>query len=503
MTSVILTTLNARWSHCAFGLRCLRANLGELHAQSRIIEFTINDPPAVIAERLLADAPRIVGFGVYIWNLRETTQVVRILKAVAPELRIVIGGPEVSYDSDHEAIVALSDVRITGEADLAFAQVCRELLADRPVQRTVVGGKVDPQAMLLPYGEYSDEDLSKRIVYVEASRGCPFTCEFCLSSIENGVRTFPQEAFLAALDDLIRRGCRTFKFIDRTFNLSMGTATGILRFFQEHWHAGMFLHFELVPDRLPEELKQLLLTFPPGAIQFEIGIQSFTPVVGELISRRMHRGRTEANLAWLRDETGIHVHADLIIGLPGETLATFQDSFDSLWRLRPGEIQVGILKLLKGTPLIRHREAFAMQFNGEPPYDLLASRDFPFACMQRLKRFARYFDLFVNHGHFPRCLDALIAHSPTDSPFLALLAFSDWVWAESGQTHAFARSRLYELLMTWLGRLGLDAATLDELAAADAADGEDRSGAPHRLSAIIERHRRARTPAVRTLTHPG
>ncbi len=510
MPAIVLATLNARWSHCSFGLRYLRANLRELRDRSVIREFTISDAPAAVVEHLVADEPQIIGFGVYIWNLRQTTQVIQLLKAIAPEIRIVIGGPEVTHESDHEPIVALADVRITGEADAVFAGVCRDLLAGVAVAKTIAAGSADCAAIALPYDEYSDRDLAQRLIYVEASRGCPFTCEFCLSSLDDGVRAFPRDRFLAAMERMIERGCRTFKFVDRTFNLSPTTAAAILRFFLDHWREGMFLHFELVPDRLPEELKALLTGFPPGAVQFEIGIQSFTEEVGKLISRRMHRGRTEANLTWLRTATGIHLHTDLIIGLPGETMQSLQQSFDDLWRLGPHEIQVGILKLLKGTPIARHRQAFGLRFNPEPPYDLLASEAFPFPLMQRLKRFARYFERFLNQGHFPRSIAGVIGHAPTGSPFLALLAFSDWLWRETGQDHALARARMFDLLLGYLESLGVAEAEAIALVADDAAASPQAGGLPNRLHAAVEQRRRAlipreaagRTPLAARMTHP-
>ena len=454
-TAIILSTLNARYSHAALGLRYLLANLGELRERAMIREFTIHDRASAVVEALLAEQPRIIGFGVYIWNLRETTQVVALLRLLAPQVRIVIGGPEVSHQSEQERIVCLSDVLITGEADLAFRAVCATLLAGGTPERVVKPPKPDLAELVLPYALYSDEDIRQRLIYVEASRGCPYTCEFCLSSLDDGVRTFPLDRFLAALDALWGRGCRTYKFVDRTFNLNPRTAATILEFFLQRLPgagAPPFLHFEMVPDRLPEAIKALVQRFPPGVIQFEIGIQSFTARVGALVSRRMDRAKTVANLGWLRAESGVHVHADLIIGLPGETMGSLAESFDALWYLHPQEIQVGILKLLKGTPINRHQDDFAMRFNPEPPYDLLCSRDFDFPTMQRLKRFARFFEVFANRERFSRGLERLITLQA--SPFHAFLAFSDWLWATTGREHALSLARQYELLADYLEHAG-------------------------------------------------
>ena len=494
-TDILLCTLNARFSHAAMGLRYLLANLGELAPRAAIHEFTIHDQPAQIVERLLAQSPRIVGFGVYIWNLHETRRVIGILKKVAPDIQVVIGGPEVSHEHAGEPLVAMADVLITGEADLTFRQVCADLLAGTPVPKVVDSPKPDLATVALPYHLYSDADLAHRLIYVEASRGCPFTCEFCLSSIENGVRTFPLEAFLQAMGDLLTRGCRTFKFVDRTFNLSPRIAAAILEFFLERWRDNLFLHFELVPDRLPDAVKALIGRFPADAVQFEIGIQSFTPAVGELISRRMDRGRTEANFRWLRANTGVHIHADLIIGLPGETLETFAASYDALHHLDPQEIQVGILKLLKGTPLGRHREAFAMRYNAEPPYDLLASRDFAFPTMQRLKRFAKYHELFVNSGKYRGGIARVMATQA--SPFAALLALSDWLWSTTGQEHAFSQVRQYELLHAYLLSVGVPAEEATTTLAKDFLVTGARKYLPEILRPAVERHATPQAAAPR------
>jgi radical SAM superfamily enzyme YgiQ (UPF0313 family) len=399
MPEIILATLNARYIHASFGLRCLRANLGELRANSELAEFTTSQSPLEIAEELLAQQPRILGLGVYIWNVTLTTELVALLKRLQPELTIVLGGPEVSYECEQQEIVRLADHVITGEADLTFPEVCRQILSGHPPDaKTIPASPPDVARLMLPYDEYTDGDIAHRIVYVEASRGCPFECEFCLSSLDIPVRAFPLDAFLAAMDRLFARGVRHFKFVDRTFNLHIETGRKILEFFLARMEPGLFLHFEMIPDRLPAGLRELIMRFPPGMLQFEVGVQTFNPEVATAIHRRQDLGRLEENFRFLREQTGVHVHADLIAGLPGETLDGFAAGFDRLVGLRPQEIQVGVLKRLRGTPIGRHDAECGMVYSPLPPYELLQNRLIDFATMQRLGRFARYWDLVGNSG---------------------------------------------------------------------------------------------------------
>jgi radical SAM superfamily enzyme YgiQ (UPF0313 family) len=450
MPAIVLATLNARYSHASFGLRYLRANLGPLLGQSALLEFTIHDQAGDIVERILAERPAIVGLGVYIWNVRQTTEVAAQLRAVAPEVKLVLGGPEISHEYEGTLLFSLADHLVTGEADLAFRDLAAGLLEGRPAPKVIAAAPPDPAALVMPYAEYSDEDLRQRIVYVEASRGCPFSCEFCLSSLEVPVRAFALAPFLAALDGLLARGARAFKFVDRTFNLNTQVSRAILEFCLARVRPGFELHFEMVPDRLPEELRAVLRRFPPGVVQLEIGIQTFTPEVAARISRKQNYARTAENFRFVRDETHAHIHADLIVGLPGETLAEFAASFDQLHALRPQEIQLGILKRLKGTPIDRHTRAFGMVYSPMAPYEVLQTAAIAFADMQRMKRFARYFELYVNHGDFDESAAVLFALPAHGSAFAAFLAFADWLWARTRQTHQFQLARLYALLFTYL-----------------------------------------------------
>ena len=518
MPDIVLTTLNAKFIHAAFGLRYLFANLGDLQPRAVIAEFDINLRPLDIAEALLAQLerrpparlngacnlklagsetgvpPQIIGFGIYIWNVAQTTEIIAIIKRVRPEIKIILGGPEVSYETKGQTIVELADHVITGEADLKFAEVCRELLGrraelplglDAPQRVPTILPKIIPaelpdfSRLALPYDFYTDADIAHRIVYVEASRGCPFTCEFCLSSLDIPVRQVPLDKFLAAMQRLMERGLKQFKFVDRTFNLHLPTSKAILEFFLARHQPGMFFHFELVPDRLPDELRAVIAKFPPGSLQFEVGIQTFNPEVGQNISRRQNYERLADNFKFLRSETSVHIHADLIVGLPGETLESFAAGFDQLIALGPQEIQVGILKRLRGTPIGRHDAEWQMVYSANPTYEILQNKLLDFATMQRLRRFARYWDLVGNSGNFVATAPLIWsgfgvppsggraepaeAGTPNASPFHSFLRFSDWLYAKINRTDSIALARLMELLFEFLTReLTLDAKLVAE-----------------------------------------
>lgn len=448
MPEIVLATLNAKYAHASFGLRYLLANLGELRPRAQIAEFEISDRSCDIVEELLKRSPRILGLGIYIWNVEQSTRVVAELKRVAPEITIILGGPEVSYETEGQPIVDFADYVICGEGDLTLPKVCAAILDGQPPADKLIAAELPQFAQLkLPYDCYTEQDIAHRVIYVEASRGCPYECEFCLSSLEIPVRQAALDEFLAAMETLLERGVRQFKFVDRTFNLNLRASRRILEFFLERQHLGLFLHFEMIPDRLPEALREPIRQFAPGALQFEVGIQTFNPEVGKLISRRQDYLALEENLRFLRDETGVHVHADLIVGLPGETAASFGEGFNRLVRMRPQEIQVGMLKRLRGTPIMRHDGEWGMTYSPHPPYEILQTRLIDFAAMQRLRRFARYWDLVANSGNFVESTPLLWERG---EPFDQFLRFSDWLYEASGQTNGIALKRLAEFLFRFL-----------------------------------------------------
>jgi hypothetical protein len=471
-TRIILATLNAKYIHASLGLRYLLANMArhggqDLREQTALREFTIQRPAQEVVDVLLQElgpdsgdgVAQIVGFGVYIWNVTQTCAVVRLLKAARPSVKVVLGGPEVSHEWQEQEIVQLADHLITGWGDVSFPKLCRALVqGPKPLMKVIVGEQPPLDQIVFPYDDYSAADLAHRVLYVEASRGCPFKCEFCLSSLDKTAWAFDLDLFLAEIERLYQRGARTFKFVDRTFNLKIDASVRILQFFLARTE-GLFVHFEVVPDQLPDKLKDMIAQFPPGVLQFEVGIQSFNVEVQQRISRRQDNDKTEANLRWLVQSSSAHLHTDLIFGLPGETLESFAQGFDRLHALEPHEIQLGILKRLRGTPIARHTQEYGMVYDTLQPYTVQATSVVDAPTLARFTRFARYWDLVANSGRFTRTLPVLLqggdgagptALAPAVSAFYAFMGFADWLWHTTAKTSGLTPENLVDRLHAYL-----------------------------------------------------
>ncbi len=454
-SSIVLATLNARYIHAALGLRYLMANMGDLAPVTVLREFTLQSKIHEVADTLLAESPRIIGLGVYIWNAPQTLELVRLLKDKSPETRIILGGPEVSYEYDQQEMVRLADYVITGWGDISFAKLCRNLLGlsgqPKPLMKIMVGEQPPLDEIALPYAQYSDTDLAQRVLYVEASRGCPFKCEFCLSSLDKTAWAFDLELLLSELQILYERGARTFKFVDRTFNLKIEASARILQFFLDHMSSDLFVHFEVIPDHLPDKLKNLISQFPAGALQLEVGVQSLNPTVQQIISRRQNNEKTLENLRWLVNESKAHLHADLIFGLPDENLESIAEGFDKLYATQVHEIQLGILKRLRGAPIARHTAPYGMVYDDQPPYTVRQTHALDADTLQRLTRVARYWDVIANSGRFPRTVAIMLQVTPENpSPFRAWLGFCDWFWHTTHKTHGLSPECLVDSLFDYL-----------------------------------------------------
>ncbi|MBC7420551.1 MAG: B12-binding domain-containing radical SAM protein [Bdellovibrio sp.] len=458
--------------------------MGELQPATRIIEFTIKENPRTIVEKILELKPRIVGFSLYIWNTDETLKVLMTLKKVAPEIIIVLGGPEISFETEAQAHLKWCDYVVKGEADFSFRALCEGILLrqELPVTKIISAELPEIKQIKMPYDLYSAEDIQNRVIYVEASRGCPYKCEYCLSSLDKSVRNFETETFLTEMKKLMDRGARTFKFVDRTFNLSPTTSTRILKFFLEHIELGLFLHFELVPDRLPLEIRELIKEFPQGSLQFEVGIQTLNPQVAANVSRKNDLVKVAENFTYLKTHTHVHTHADLIVGLPGESIESFAAGFDQLARMGPDEIQVGILKRLKGTPIARHEKTFNMIYSETTPYQILTTSTMDYLTLQKMNRFAKFWDLYANSGEFKNFMLWFKASlNEGTSFFWKFFAFSEFLSGHFSEIHSISLMNLAEKAWLFLKEQNVNDQTAREMIEKDFCYGAKRRDMPHFL----------------------
>ncbi len=420
-SSILLVAVNARYSHTGLGARFLMANMGELRPRTRLFECNINESAEEICNRISALQPAIIGLGVYIWNRCLIETLIPSLRRRLPAVKIVLGGPEITYDTP-STLAQSADCVICGEGELRWPEVCRRLITGTPVPWMHTPEPPALTAVTMPDTEYTDEDIRHKNIYIEASRGCPFACDFCLSALDAGVRNFPEEKVHAALQRLLDRGCLQFRFVDRSFNLGGARAQRLLTLFHEQLQPGMRLHFEMTPDGLTPALRAGILRFPPGVLHIETGVQSFNTEVLRRVGRQCDSEAVAEGITWLTHTARAKVHADLIAGLPGETLAEFTAGFNRLFKLGPAEIQIGVLKLLHGAPLKRHIIPYGMRFRENPPYDVLETTTITAEQLDDVRRFAAHWERIINRGHFPSATARMLRDA--DSPWRCFDAFS-------------------------------------------------------------------------------
>lgn len=477
MARVFLTTLNAKFVHSSLALRYLRAYVADAH-EVIMEEFTIHDPMLHILGQIFKSKPDVVGLSCYIWNIEEIRQLVPLIKKVLPGTIIVLGGPEVSYETNAflEENLAV-DVVVVGEGEKPL----RELLAvvgDRSewchvrgvyyrdeqcvIRRTGIQEKIPLDEIPTPYPDDRMDELHQRIVYFEASRGCPFHCQFCLSSIEDGVRYFSLQRVIDELNHLIRAGVRQIKFVDRTFNLRKDYALKIFEHLIQTPGDTTF-HFEITGDILRSDVVQWLCDHAPaGLFRFEIGVQSTNDVTNDLVQRRQDFTRLSTTVRNIKASGRILQHLDLIAGLPEEDYQTFRKTFDDVFALRPDELQLGFLKLLKGTGLRKMAEQFGYVYMETAPYELLSNKSLSFSDVLQLKYMEDILEKYYNSGRFPLTIDYLMKNSYT-SAFDFFQSFgimwNENEWSRIGHQPLDLIDRLRQFLLRE-GRLDVNVETL-------------------------------------------
>jgi len=446
---IILCGLNARYVHTNLALRDLAAYVQTHWPDApviRLAEWTINDQPLAILQRLYTEQALIYGFSCYIWNISLIRRISHDLKKLCPQALIVWGGPEAGSRASHWlACEPAVDLIIRGEGESAWLKFLQavhqdqslttEKLAEIPnlCWREPASGQIreNPSAPLLdpadwpfPYDEHQLAQLKDRIIYYESSRGCPFSCSYCLSALDKAVRFRPLSRVFAELGLLMASGLQQVKLVDRTFNCQPDRAFQIWQYLIDHAaEAGQTnFHFEVAGDLLDDRTVDLLAQAPPGLIQLEIGVQTIHPDVLRIINRPARLDILATQVNRLRAAGNVHMHLDLIAGLPGEGLDRFAESLDWVFRLRPQQLQLGFLKVLPGSPMYETAQQRDFVWQDEPPYEILRSDALDFSDLIHLKNVAWVLDVYLNSNFCDRSLYWLTGRQERPSHVLSGLA---------------------------------------------------------------------------------
>jgi anaerobic magnesium-protoporphyrin IX monomethyl ester cyclase len=447
-----LATLNAKYIHTSLALRYLRAYAREDFPDIDLCEYTIKDPDLSVAADIHKRKPDVVGFSCYIWNIEETIPIIQMLRKTNPDVKIVLGGPEVSYDSRmwlerlpevdaivinegektfHRVLTEFARERETGEpARLELVPGIVYHHAEKGVQQTFPAEKMKLDEIPSPFDEDDLPTLVNRVVYFECSRGCPFSCSYCLSSIETGVRYFDLDRTLSELKRLIDAGVKTVKFVDRTFNIHRRYALTVFDFLIKN-HNGTIFQFEITADILkPDVVQYLAENAPPGIFRFEIGVQSTNDITNDIVQRRQNWEKLTNTVLGIKNSGKIDQHLDLIAGLPEEDYHSFRKTFNDVFELRPEELQLGFLKMLRGTGVRAEAEKYGYQYMDNAPYEILSNNVLSFDDVIRIKRVEDVLEKYWNAHRADRTVTYLFTHEFA-SPFDFFQEFGDY-WEERG-----------------------------------------------------------------------
>jgi radical SAM superfamily enzyme YgiQ (UPF0313 family) len=458
---VLLVAINSKFIHSNLALRYLKAYCGKEHSMD-LLEFSINDHIERIIREIYLARPDVVAFSCYIWNIREVLMVADTLKRVMDRCAIVLGGPEVAFDAgdvmrDNPAV----DYIVAGEGEETFHELLH-ILEDKgnPAQvkglvyrhgRDIVVNPARPLIQDLDMIPFPYQDgfagLENKVIYYETSRGCPFNCQYCLSSTIPGVRYFSLERVERELALFVKAGIPQVKLVDRTFNCNPARAKHIFKTLISLGGQTNF-HFEMAGDLIDDEMLDILGQAPPGLFQFEIGVQSTNPETVHEIQRKMDFDALARAVARLRDNENIHLHLDLIAGLPEEDYASFKRSFNDVYFLRPNRIQLGFLKLLKGSGLRLKAEQYGYEYTQYPPYKVLKNNHITYDEIAKLEMIEDLVEKYYNSGRFKYTLEYLIS-CHDDNPFEFFERFMAFWKGKGYEGLSYSQIRLYEILLEY------------------------------------------------------
>ncbi len=466
---VVLTAINAKYIHSNLAVYCLRAYAKPYLENIEIAEYTINQSLDDILLDLYKKKPDILCFSCYIWNLTYIEELVREIHKLMPELPIWLGGPEVTYDAKAvlERLPEVTGV-IFGEGEATFLEVMKHYHGEEIdledisgiAYRTTSGEMMqnawrDPiDLSAVPFIYQDMEAFQNKIIYYETSRGCPFSCSYCLSSIDKCLRFRDLELVKQELKFFIDAEVPQVKFVDRTFNCNHRHAMEIWKYLIEQDKGITNFHFEVAADLLNEEEIQLMGQMRPGLIQLEIGVQSTNEETIREIRRTMKFPEVARIVRRIQAGGNIHQHLDLIAGLPYENLERFQKSFDDVYALHPEQLQLGFLKVLKGSYMEEQKESYGLVYKSKPPYEVLYTKWLSYEDVILLKQVEEMVEVYYNSGQFSYTLELL--EQEFDSAFEMYRQLG--AFYESHQLHMMNHSRItrYEILLAFIQSLSLE-----------------------------------------------
>lgn len=408
----VLVAINAKFEHEGLAVWYLKAACNRRGIPVSVQQHSINDAPQKIYASILEEDPDVVAFSCYIWNRNMVEMIAADLKKARPGLILIAGGPEVGYESSSMEFRQMGvDFVLKGPGEGVFPDSLLAIEAgDREtVMQMETGIRCrEEEGYISPFLPEYLSRISGRIAYIEASRGCPYHCSYCLSSESAGVSFHPLEEIREDIDNLVRAGAKVIKFVDRSFNVNRDHATAIWETVRQYDGRGVTFHFEVNPDRLTTDQLELMARMPRGLMQIEAGIQSTNPETLKAVSRAMDADKALENLRKVIAPGNIHVHADLIAGLPHEDVESFRTSFNKVYGVRPHHLQLGFLKLLRGTRIRREAEVHGYRYRDYPPYEVLASRSMDARDLLLLKGIEELVERFYNAGRLDGALDYVV-----------------------------------------------------------------------------------------------
>lgn len=465
--NILLTAINAKYIHSNLAVYSLKAYAKEYTDHIQLAEYTINHRVEYILQEIYKKKPDVLCFSCYIWNFRYVQELITEIHKLLPELPIWVGGPEVSYEPEAflNQFPMVTGVMI-GEGEETFRELCGHyvnqkhsagnqeeglshisgLLFRNEKKELIRTPHREPMSMDdLPFCYEHLEDFENRIIYYETSRGCPFSCSYCLSSIEKGLRFRSLELVKKELQFFLDHKVPQVKFVDRTFNCNHNHAMGIWKYVKEHDNGITNFHFEISADLLTEEEIEFIADMRPGLIQLEIGVQStFAPTIQE-IHRTMNLSRLETVVKKVQQAGNIHQHLDLIAGLPKEDFATFAKSFQEIYRLKPEQLQLGFLKVLKGSFMYEHQKEYGLVYQSNPPYEVMSTNWLTYEEVLKIKLVEEMLEVYYNSGQFEMTMKVL--EQAYDNPFDMFLELGEYYEAHGLFAMNHSRIRRCEILL--------------------------------------------------------